>query len=313
MAGIPGPRTDPAPPIRMLEPLLMSQPSPPTVITSARDLLRRYDVLFCDVWGVLHDGFQAYPGAMRALTSFRKTGGTVVLVSNAPVPAQRVARMLLDKNVDPDSWDDIVSSGAIALDHVTGQKYASVFVIGPRDRDAAFMERLTAPMVSLGEAQAIVCTGLNDDQTETVADYARVLEEGRDRGLPFVCANPDLVVDVGGRHFVCAGALGEAYSAIGGHVFWAGKPHPSAYETAYAKACAIRGAEVPKSRILAIGDAIRTDLKAAEVAGVDALFVTSGIHRADTMTGAVIDPVKLARAFGPGVPPAIAATAYLDW
>ncbi|MGE5267055.1 MAG: HAD hydrolase-like protein, partial [Deltaproteobacteria bacterium] len=183
----------------------------------------------------------------------------------------------------------------------------------PRDRDAAFMEKLTAQIVSLGEAEAIVCTGLNDDLNETVADYARVLEEGRDRGLPFVCANPDLVVDVGGRHFVCAGALGEAYTALGGDVFWAGKPHPSAYDTAQAKARAIRGADVPKSRILAIGDAIRTDLKAAEGAGVDALFVTSGIHRAETMTGTAVDPEKLARAFGPGAPPAIAATALLDW
>lgn len=291
----------------------MSPPSPPPVITAARDLLQRYDVLFCDVWGVLHDGFKAYPGAVRALKSFRKGGGTVVLVSNAPVPAHRVARMLQDKMVDPESWDEIVSSGAIALDHVAAQKYASVYVIGPRDRDAAFMDALTARTVSLEEAEAMVCTGLNDDRTETVADYAPVLEAGLDRGLPFVCANPDLVVDVGGRHFVCAGALGEAYAALGGDVFWAGKPHPSAYETAHAKARAIRRADVPKSRILAIGDAIRTDLKSAEGAGVDALFVTSGIHRADTMTGAAVDPEKLARAFAPGTPPAIAATAYLDW
>jgi HAD superfamily hydrolase (TIGR01459 family) len=291
----------------------MAQVTPPPVITAARDLLQNYDVLFCDVWGVLHDGFQAYPGAVRALTSFRKKGGTVVLVSNAPVPAERVARMLQDKKVDPESWDEIVSSGAIALDHVSRMNYASVFVIGPRDRDAAFMEKLTARMVPLHDADAIVCTGLNDDRTETVSDYAPVLEEGRDRGLPFVCANPDLVVDVGGRHFVCAGALGEAYAALGGSVFWAGKPHPSAYDTAHDKARALRRGDVPKSRILAIGDAIRTDLKSAEGAGVDALFVTSGIHRADTMTGTAVDPVKLASALGPGSPPAIAATAYLDW
>jgi HAD superfamily hydrolase (TIGR01459 family) len=186
-------------------------------------------------------------------------------------------------------------------------------VIGPRDRDAAFMDKLTARMVAMPDAQAIVCTGLNDDVTETVADYAEVLEQGRDLGLPFVCANPDLVVDVGGRHYVCAGALGEAYAALGGEVYWAGKPHPSAYDTALARAEAIRGEAVAKSRILAIGDAIRTDLKAAELAGVDALFVTSGIHRAETMTGPVVDPDKLAQALGPGSVPAVAATALLDW
>ncbi len=291
----------------------MRSPSPPPILTAARDLLARYDVLFCDVWGVIHDGFRAYPGAMRALTAFRRNGGTVVLVSNAPVPAECVAEMLADKGVDRESYDAIVSSGAIALRHVAEQPYRSVFVIGPRDRDAAFMDKLTARMVPMGEADAIVCTGLNDDETETVADYAGVLEQGRDLRLPFVCANPDLVVDVGGRHYVCAGALGEAYAALGGEVYWAGKPHPSAYETALARAEAIRGAVVAKSRILAIGDAIRTDLKAAELAGVDALFVTAGIHRAETMTGAAIDPDKLAHALGPGSPPAVAATAFLDW
>ncbi len=291
----------------------MQASSLPPILTASRDLLAGYDVLFCDVWGVIHDGFLAFPGAMRALTEFRHRGGTVVLVSNAPVPVQRVAQMLADKNVDPASYDAIVSSGAIALAHIREKNYSAVYVIGPRDRDAAFMEHLTAEMVALDDAEAIVCTGLNDDRTETVADYAGVLERGRERGLPFVCANPDLVVDVGGRHYVCAGALGEAYAALGGEVYWAGKPHPSAYATAHRKAEDIRGAKVPAARILAIGDAIRTDLKAAETAGIDALFVTSGIHRAETMTGGAIDPEKLARALGPGTPPVVAVTALLDW
>lgn len=291
----------------------MHASSPLPILTATRDLLCQYDALFCDVWGVIHDGYRAYPGAMRALTAFRRRGGTVILVSNAPVPAERVGQMLADKSVDPESFDAIVSSGAIALEHVARMAYRSVYVIGPRDRDAAFMDRLTAATVPIGAAQAIVCTGLNDDERETVADYAVVLEQGRDLGLPFVCANPDLVVDVGGRHYVCAGALGEAYAALGGEVYWAGKPHPSAYETALARAEEIRGAALAKSRILAIGDAIRTDLRAAELAGIDALFVTSGIHRAETMTGAAVDPEKLSRALGPGSPPAVAATALLDW
>lgn len=291
----------------------MTARSTPPIIVAAGPLLACYDVLFCDVWGVVHDGYRACPGAMRALTAFRKSGGTVVLVSNAPVPAHRVAEMLADKKVDPDSWDEIVSSGGIALDHVARKNYSAVFTIGPRDRDATFFERLTAHSAPLERAEAIVCTGLNDDVNETVEDYARLLYDGRSRELPFVCANPDLVVDVGGRLYPCAGALGEAYARLGGEVYWAGKPHPSAYETARAKAEALRGASVPNRRILAIGDAIRTDLRSAEGAGVDALFVASGIHRAETMTGSAIDPAKLARAFAPPAPPAVAATAALDW
>lgn len=292
---------------------LMSNPSPPPILTAARDLLGRYDVLFCDVWGVVHDGWRAYPGAMRALTAFRRQGGTVILVSNAPVPAQRVAEMLHDKSVDPASWDDIVSSGGIALDHIAQKNYTAVYTIGPQDRDAAFFHRLTAHRVALDGAEAVVCTGLNDDVNESVSSYQDVLAAARARALPFVCANPDLVVDVGGRHYLCAGALAEAYAALGGEVFWAGKPHPSAYDTARAKAAEIRGGVIAHDRILAIGDAIRTDLKAAEIAGVDALFVTSGIHRADTMRGGAIDPELLAQALPAGSPPVVAATALLDW
>lgn len=291
----------------------MSPAPPPPILVAARDLLAGYDVLFCDVWGVVHDGHHAHPGAMRALTAFRRKGGTVVLVSNAPVPAHRVAEMLGDKSVDPESWDEIVSSGGIALDHVARKNYSAVYTIGPRDRDAAFFERLTAHSVPIDRAEAVVCTGLDDDVNETVDSYREVLAAARGLVLPFVCANPDLVVDVGGRHYLCAGALAEAYVDIGGEVYWAGKPHPSAYATALEKAEAVRGAQVPRARILAIGDAIRTDLKAAQGAGVDALFVTSGIHRAETMSGATIDPDKLARALGPGTPPVVAAMAFLDW
>ncbi len=287
-------------------------PTPP-ILTSARDLLQRYDVLFCDVWGVVHDGLQAYPGAMRALTAFRKGGGTVILVSNAPVPATRVAEMLADKSVDPEAWDDIVTSGGIALDHVAYKNYSAVYTIGPADRDAAFFARLSAHSVPLDRAEAIVCTGLNDDVNETVADYAKIFARARERGLPFVCANPDLVVDVGGRHYLCAGALAEAYAEMGGEVFWAGKPHPSAYAAAQTKAEDLRGGPLRRERVLAIGDAIRTDMKAAEVAGVDALFVTAGIHRAQTMQGARIDPARLAAALPPGSPPIVAVTAFLDW
>ena len=288
-------------------------PHLPPILVSAREFLARYEVLFCDVWGVVHDGYRAYPGAMRALTRFRKAGGTVILVSNAPVPAQRVAEMLADKAVDPNAWDEIVSSGGIALDHVAEKNYTAVFTIGPRDRDAAFFRRLSAHSAPMERAEAVVCTGLNDDVNETVETYEDVLASARARDLPFVCANPDLVVDVGGRHYLCAGALADAYARLGGDVFWAGKPHPSAYQTARTKAETIRGAAVAKEKILVIGDALRTDIKGAEAASLDALFVTSGIHRAETMQGANADPDKLARLLGPGTPPVTAATAFLDW
>lgn len=288
-------------------------PMPPPILDGAGRLLGRYDVVFCDVWGVVHDGHVAYATACDALIRFRRAGGTVVLVSNAPVPNDAVAAMLSARRVPDAAWDAIVSSGDITLAHVAARGYASTHNIGPLDRDRALFERLTARAAPLAEAEAVVCSGLVDDLVETEEDYRPLLERARDRDLPFVCANPDLVVDVGGRHYICAGAVALLYEQLGGDVFWAGKPHASAYDAAVARAEELRSTEVPRSRILAIGDALRTDIAGAQGAGIDALFIGAGIHRADAMTGGVLDPEKLARLFAEGAPRAVGAMPVLAW
>lgn len=287
--------------------------SPPPLIGQARDLLADYDVVLSDVWGVVHDGVTAHQSATAALARFRDTGGSVVLVSNAPVPADEVARMLDGKRVPRAAWDAIVSSGDIALAHIAEAGLHHLHRIGPADRDLAFFMRLPAADAPIAAADAIVCTGLNDDRVETAESYRPLLEAALERKLPFVCANPDLVVDVGGTLYLCAGAIAEVYEAMGGDVYWAGKPYPVAYETALAVATRLRGADIARRRVLAIGDALRTDLRAAEQAGIDALFIASGIHRADVMTGDAIDEARFAALFSPGAPPARAAMAYLGW
>jgi len=282
-------------------------------MTHAGDLLTRYDVLFCDVWGVVHNGLAAYVPACAALIRFRAAGGTVILVSNAPVPEAQVGRMLDSRAVPREAWDAIVSSGDIALARVAAQGYGALHCIGPRDRDSALFAKLTARQTSVEEAEAILCSGFTDDRTETAETYRGLLARALERKLTFVCANPDLVVEVGGRLYLCAGAIADLYHSMGGEVYWAGKPHANAYVTALEKAEALRGADVPRSRILGIGDALRTDLKAAQGAGVDALFVTGGIHRHDVMTEGRIDPVRLAGLFDCNPVPAIGAIGELVW
>jgi HAD superfamily hydrolase (TIGR01459 family) len=286
---------------------------PPPILASAGELLQRYDVIFCDVWGVLHDGHKAFPQACDALLRFRAQGGTVILVSNAPVPKDRVAAMLDSRNVPREAWDDIVASGEIALRHIAERGYKRIYRIGPPDRDAATFASLTATLALLEDADAILCTGLDDDRTETADDYRGVLQSARARNLPFVCANPDLVVDVGGTQLICAGAIADLYERMDGPVFWAGKPHANAYDSAQTAAEAIRGAPVSRDRILAVGDSLRTDLKGAQAAGIDAIFVASGIHRDETMGSGELSPDKLAILFAPPAPPAIAIMNKLAW
>src|SRR5262249_5972622 len=141
---------------------------------------------------------------------------------------------------------------------------------------------------------AIVCTGLTNDRSETVADYRGLIDGGLRRRLPFVCANPDLVVDVGALRLPCAGSIAAEYERLGGEVFWAGKPHPAAYATALRQAGELRGAAPARHRILAIGDALRTDMAAARGLGIDALLIAAGIHRQELIVGDSIDPGRLA-------------------
>ena len=286
----------------------------PPIIVAAGPLLSRYDAVFCDVWGVMHNGRQAYAEAGAALARFRAEGGTVILVSNAPIPASGVERVLEKTGVRRDAWDAIVSSGDIALRHIAEKGYRRMHWVGPSERDYALYVRLPQPSAPLAEAEAIVCTGLKDDRNETVADYRTLIEEGVARALPFVCANPDLVVDVGAVQLLCAGSIAAEYERQGGEVFWAGKPHPSAYGTALALAAELRGSTPGLERILAIGDAVRTDLAAARGLGVDGLFIAAGIHSGAVLAGGEIDPVRLAQLFDPpGTPAAIAAMTHLRW
>jgi HAD superfamily hydrolase (TIGR01459 family) len=260
-----------------------------TILTSASALLGRYDVLFCDVWGVIHNGVTEYEAAGDALERYRAAGGSVVLVSNAPIPATTVEKLLAKKKVRASAWDAIVTSGDVARTHIGDRGYFRIHHIG-QDRDLSLYDGLDSKHVSIEDAEAIVCTGLVDDRTETGEDYRDRLRDAADRKLPMVCANPDLVVDVGGISLPCAGQVAQVYQSLRGPVYWAGKPHRAIYKVAMATAKRVRGPNLVKSRILAVGDSFATDLFGAREFGIDALFITSGIHR-DEFHGAANDPV----------------------
>ena len=237
-----------------------------------------YDVVLCDVWGVVHNGVAATPEACDALARFRGGGGTVVLITNAPRPGEVVARLTLDRlGVPRAAYDEIISSGDVTHALIAARAGQRVFHVGPK-RDLPIFEGLDAPVAPLESADYVVCSGLIDDTVETPQDYHELIERMRARALPMICANPDVVVERGDTLVYCAGAIADLYHAAGGEVIYAGKPYRPIYEQALAIAQAARGGEVEHHRVLAIGDSVRTDLKGAAAFGVDCLFVTAGIH-----------------------------------
>jgi HAD superfamily hydrolase (TIGR01459 family) len=237
-----------------------------------------YDVLFCDVWGVVHNGVAAFADACEALARFRSGGGTAILLTNAPRPAAAVARILDRFGVPGTAYDAIVSSGDVTRGVVEQRLNESMFHIGP-PRDLPIFEGLNVVFEPIESADYAVCSGLFDDTTETPESYREMLALMRARQLFMVCANPDIVVERGDTLIYCAGALADAYGALGGEVLYCGKPYKPIYETALEKAASLRGGTRPVlKRVLAIGDSVRTDLSGASAFGLDCVFVTSRLH-----------------------------------
>jgi HAD superfamily hydrolase (TIGR01459 family) len=200
-----------------------------------------------------------------------------VLISNAPRPGQGVIKSLDRLGVMREAYDDIVTSGDLARDHVAGRPGGTVFHIGP-ERDLGIFDGLDVRFGALEAADYAICSGLFDDTRETPEDYRGLLGRMRERELFMLCANPDLVVERGDHLVYCAGALADLYAKLGGEVLYAGKPHAPIYQAALTKVAGLRGVAVPLRQVLAIGDSVRTDLTGAGKAGIDCLFVTGGIH-----------------------------------
>jgi HAD superfamily hydrolase (TIGR01459 family) len=241
-----------------------------------QDIVGRYSAIFCDVWGVIRDGHSILPDAIRALQRARTGGVPVILVSNSPRPAHDVARQLALMGAPDDAWDGIVTSGdatRIALmDHAPGP----FFKIGPAGGDDLLYSGLDIAFSDAEEARAIVCTGLVHELGSAPDEYEALLTGLAERQLPMICANPDIVVQVGDDLVWCAGALARLYRALGGASVIAGKPHKPIYELAY-RMLLDRGWQGDRKSVLAIGDGPETDLAGAAGLSIDSLFIGDGI------------------------------------
>jgi HAD superfamily hydrolase (TIGR01459 family) len=262
-----------------------------------RDLVDGVEVILSDIWGVVHNGLESFPEACEALHTCRQRGATVILITNAPRPADSVQRQLRKLGVADETCDAIVSSGDLTRNFVADHPGKKMFWIGP-ERDSSIHRGLDAVMAPLEEADYIVCTGLFDDDTETAEDYRAMMLQARAHKLPLICANPDIVVERGDRLIYCAGAIAELYRELGGEAIFYGKPHRPIYERAMALAAERRGRPTALNRVLAIGDSVRTDLTGAHGFGIDCLFLTRGIHSEEFEGIDQLDPASIKELFG---------------
>ena len=284
--------------------------APPAILRGLGDVAGRYDGLLCDVWGVVHDGVHAHDGAVDALRRFRTRFGPVVLLSNAPRPAEDVEKQFVRLRVPADCYDSILTSGMLARDDIArrsqGRELPLLHIGPPRDR--GIIAGLPVICVEADKAEIVLCTGLFDDDTEAPEDYRATLTDLGNRGLVLLCANPDIVVQRGGTLVYCAGALARLYAELGGEVIYFGKPHAPVYAAALAHLRAAAGRDT--QRVLVLGDALETDIRGANGAGLDTVFIADGVHGEDIPE---LTPTALARFFAEADVTAVGAMRRLVW
>jgi HAD superfamily hydrolase (TIGR01459 family) len=267
-------------------------------MTALADLAPNYDAVLSDVWGVLHNGVAAHHSAVEALRWFRQGGGRVVLITNAPRAAEPIKRLLDRLEVPRDTYDAVVSSGDVTREMIAPYRGRVVHHIGPPTVDDSLYEGLGVIRGPAEEAEAVVVTDLDTDDDTPDMYEARIALWLR-RRLPLICANPDRVVEHGGRIIYCGGALADLYEAHGGRILMAGKPYRQIYDEALRLAETAAGRPLTRGRILAVGDSVRTDAIGAANAGLDLLFITGSIHAAELDAFGSPDPAAVRELVAP--------------
>jgi HAD superfamily hydrolase (TIGR01459 family) len=262
------------------------------ILSHAEPLILGARVIISDVWGVIHNGLQAWPQSYEALAKAKASGRPVILVTNAPRPSPIIITQLDKLGVPRNSYDGIVSSGDLAVEIIRARTKNKIYHIGP-ERDLALYDGLDVELTALDSCNYVVCSGLFDDDNETPEDYRATLTHMLERKLDFICANPDKVVERGTKLIYCAGALADVYESLGGKTLMAGKPYPLIYEEALKKATRFTGQAYLPHEVLCIGDALRTDIKGANRLGATSLFTIDGIHGHEVMENGALNHTKL--------------------
>ena len=279
--------------------------SAPPVIEQLSAVAGGYRALLCDAWGVIHNGVELFPGAAEALLRFRAERGPVVILTNAPRPSSIIPAQLDRLGLPRDAWDAVVTSGDATRAEIAKRLPGRAFRIGP-GKDDGLYDDLDVAFAAVEDADFIICTGLEDELSEHPDDYRARLGPAAARGLPMICANPDVIVRWGGRLIWCAGALAQLYEQLGGAVVYGGKPHAPIYDLALAAASRAAGAAIEKAQILAVGDGLNTDIAGAAAQGIDAVYVSGdgGIHDGEAGPAETLEKAEL---------PAVAIMERFQW
>ena len=252
----------------------------PQKLIGISEISDKFDVYFIDLWGVIHNGVQCYPEALKVLEKLKEQNKKIVLISNAPRPAAVVKIFLETIGLKSSGYDFLVTSGDITREYISlNSSKKNFYHLGPT-RDIDLFKDLNVTLTSKEECEEIICTGLVSDEEEKLQDYKILLDFFLNKKIPLICANPDEVVARGEKIVFCAGALANQYKQEGGMVRYFGKPYSEIYSFALKKIRAHKDFKDKKEiNTLVIGDNIKTDIKGANLSNLDSVLILNGIYK----------------------------------
>ena len=252
----------------------------PQKLKGISEISDKFDVYFIDLWGVIHNGVQCYPEALKVLEKLKEQNKKIVLISNAPRPAAVVKVFLETIGLESSCYDFLVTSGDITREYISlNSSKKNFYHLGPT-RDIDLFKDLNVTLTSKEECEEIICTGLVSDEEEKLQDYKILLDFFLNKKIPLICANPDEVVARGEKIVFCAGALANQYKQEGGMVRYFGKPYSEIYSFALKKIRAHKDFKDKKEiNTLVIGDNIKTDIKGANLSNLDSVLILNGIYK----------------------------------
>ena len=252
----------------------------PQKLKGISEISDKFDVYFIDLWGVIHNGVQCYPEALKVLEKLKEQNKKIVLISNAPRPSAVVKVFLETIGLESSCYDFLVTSGDITREYISlNSSKKNFYHLGPT-RDIDLFKDLNVALTSKEECDEIICTGLVSDEEEKLQDYKILLDFFLNKKIPLICANPDEVVARGEKIVFCAGALANQYKQEGGMVHYFGKPYSDIYSFALKKIRAHKDFKDKKEiNTLVIGDNIKTDIKGANLFNLDSVLILNGIYK----------------------------------
>jgi HAD superfamily hydrolase (TIGR01450 family) len=252
-------------------------------------LLADYDCFLLDAYGVLVDDRGALPGAVEfVIELLQRQKPFMILTNSASRLPEGIAAGLQGLGF-PLGVEHILSSGMLLPDYFTRHalKEAPCVVMGTEDsehyvaqaggRVLPFSDAMAAEVLVIADQAGFDCL---DGMNRALNLLVQRLDSGRE--LTLLLCNPDLIYPMGaGRFGFTAGGLAamleallqERYPESNRGFVRLGKPHAPIFDEALRR--------LGGGRRVMLGDQLATDILGAQRAGLDSVWVRTGVGASD--------------------------------